>query len=164
MSVAVLCDPASPEWAIVPGLKPGTPGTVVMVIHGGCREHSLGDSTVFHSQRNIARIWNNHCNVNNIVKIQYIDKKWIKTSIYLKNMNTKQRPNNNTKQTTLIKRNKNRPWPSMKNWKFYIDNCSIKFYELLFIVLLLLLKNYCASYIYIEIGPYLRDIHRTRLS
>ena len=41
---------------MVPRLKPGTPGTVVVVVHGGSREHRWCNTAILKTEGNIAWI------------------------------------------------------------------------------------------------------------
>ena len=54
--VIVLRNPASSGGTVIPGLEPGTPGTVVVVIHGGCREHRWSNTAILKTERNIAGV------------------------------------------------------------------------------------------------------------
>ena len=55
--VVVLSNPASPSLAVILCLKPSTPRTVVMVVHGGGNEHGPKDAPILESERDVAAIY-----------------------------------------------------------------------------------------------------------
>ena len=61
--IPVLSNPASSNGAVVSRVKSRIPGTIVMVVHGGSGKHSLRDTAILHSQRNITWVWNMHIRI-----------------------------------------------------------------------------------------------------
>lgn len=55
--VVVLSNPASPSLAVILCLKPSTPRTVVMVVHGGGNEHGPKDASILEPERDVAAIY-----------------------------------------------------------------------------------------------------------
>ena len=56
--VIVLSNPASSRGASILRLQSGAPGTIVVVVHGGGREHRASNATVSNSKWHIATIYN----------------------------------------------------------------------------------------------------------
>ena len=56
MCVTVLSNPTSSGGAMVPRLQPGTPGTIIVIVHGGSRKHRWSNTTILKTERNITGI------------------------------------------------------------------------------------------------------------
>ena len=55
--VIVLSNPASTRGTSILRLQPGTPGTVVVVVHGGCRKHRWRNTAILKTEGNITRVY-----------------------------------------------------------------------------------------------------------